>query len=82
MLTSPFYQARSCSALLKATLQSYAKEYYQYIKDLSTYISAFHSRCDDLEIRKCLLANLIDEEFGSTSPPDRWKSFALAIGVD
>jgi pyrroloquinoline-quinone synthase len=81
MLISPFYQAWSCGALTKATLQSYAKEYYQHVKAFPTYISALHSQCDDLEIRRCLLTNLIDEESGCPNHLDLWKSFALALGV-
>ena len=82
MITHPFYQAWNCGVLTKTTLQSYAKEYYQHVKAFPTYISALHSRCDDLEIRRCLLINLIDEESGYPNHPDLWKSFALAIGVD
>src|SRR5262249_12842511 len=82
MLSHPFYQAWSCGALTKAVLQAYAKEYYQHVKAFPTYISALHSRCDDLEMRKCLLTNLIDEESGYPNHLDLWKSFALAIGVD
>jgi pyrroloquinoline-quinone synthase len=82
MLSHPFYQAWNCGTLTKATLQSYAKEYYQHVKAFPTYISALHSRCNDPEIRKCLLTNLIDEEAGSPNHPDLWKSFALAISVD
>lgn len=64
MLSHSFYQAWSCGALTKATLKAYAKEYYQHVKAFPTYISALHSRCDDPEIRRCLLTNLIDEESG------------------
>jgi pyrroloquinoline-quinone synthase len=81
MLSHPFYQAWSCGMLTKATLQTYAKEYYQHVKAFPTYISALHSRCDDPEIRKCLLKNLMDEESGSPNHPDLWRSFALALGV-
>ncbi len=82
MLAHPFYQSWSCGTLTKATLHSYAKEYYQHVKAFPTYISAMHSQCDDPEIRRCLLTNLIDEESGYPNHPDLWKSFALAIGVD
>lgn len=82
MLLHPFYQAWTRGTLIKATLQAYAKEYYQHVKAFPTYLSALHSRCDDLQIRKCLLTNLIDEESGYPNHPDLWKSFALAIGVD
>lgn len=82
MLSHPFYQAWNSGTLTKTTLQAYAKEYYQHVKAFPTYISALHSRCDDHEIRRCLLTNLMDEEFGQPNHPDLWKSFAIALGVD
>lgn len=82
MLSHPFYQAWTCGMLTKATLQKYAKEYYQHVKAFPTYISALHSRTEDPEIRRCLLTNLMDEESGSPNHLDLWKTFALSLGVD
>jgi pyrroloquinoline-quinone synthase len=81
MLTTAFYQAWTEGKLTKATLQKYAKEYYQHIKAFPTYISALHSRCDDPKIRQSLLKNLIDEEAGQPNHPELWRAFALALGV-
>lgn len=81
MLSHPFYQAWTCGKLTHTQLQDYAKEYYHHVKAFPTYISALHSRCEDQEIRKCLLNNLIDEEAGHPNHPDLWKSFSLALGV-
>jgi pyrroloquinoline-quinone synthase len=82
MLLSPFYQAWMNGVLTQSTLQMYAKEYYQHVKAFPTYLSALHSRCEDFQIRKRLLKNLIDEEAGAPNHLDLWKSFALALGVD
>ncbi|MDR2540090.1 MAG: CADD family putative folate metabolism protein [Chlamydiales bacterium] len=82
MLSHPFYQAWTRGVLTKATLQTYVKEYYQHVKAFPTYLSSLHSRCNDLQIRKHLLTNLMDEESGCPNHLDLWKSFALAIGVD
>lgn len=81
MLAHPFYQAWSCGELLKTTLQQYAKEYYYHVRAFPRYLSALHSRCENPEVRKHLLENLIDEEVGSPNHPDLWKSFAEALGV-
>ncbi len=82
MLNNPFYQAWSKGELSRETLQVYAKEYYSHVKAFPMYISALHSRCEDLNIRKSLLANLMDEESGNPNHLDLWKHFALALGVD
>lgn len=81
MLLHPFYQAWTCGMLSKSTLQDYAKEYYHHVKAFPTYISALHSRCEDQEIRKELLTNLIDEEAGCPNHPDLWRQFTKALGV-
>ena len=81
MLTNPFYQAWTCVHLKQSTLMEYAKEYYHHVKAFPTYLSAVHSRCDDSEVRKLLLENLIDEEAGKPNHPDLWRSFAMALGV-
>ncbi len=82
MLNSPFYQAWSKGELTQETLQTYAKEYYSHVKAFPTYISALHSRCEDLATRRSLLANLMDEEASAPNHLQLWKNFALALGVD
>lgn len=82
MLLSPFYQAWNSGMLKKDTLQAYAKEYYQHIRAFPTYLSALHSRCEDLKVRRSLLTNLIDEEDGHPNHPELWNTFALGLGVD
>lgn len=81
MLLSPFYQAWTCGHLTSSQLKEYAKEYYHHVKAFPTYISAIHSRCQDQEVRRALLDNLIDEEAGHPNHPDLWRSFTLALGV-
>lgn len=81
MLSHPFYKAWTSGQLTLPQLQEYAKEYYHHVKAFPTYISALHSRCEDMEVRKSLLKNLIDEEAGQPNHPDLWRSFGLALGV-
>lgn len=82
MLSHPFYHAWTCGTLTKETLKEYAKEYYHHVKAFPTYISALHSRCENPDIRKHLLDNLVDEEGSSPTHPDLWRQFAFALGVN
>ena len=60
MLSHPFYQLWADGNLTKAMLAEYARQYYAHVTAFPTYVSAVHSRCDDLEVRQLLLENLIE----------------------
>jgi pyrroloquinoline-quinone synthase len=81
LLTHPFYQEWQRGELSIPALQDYATQYYQHVAAFPTYLSALHSCCDDLETRRHLLQNLIDEEAGSPNHQDLWLQFAGAIGL-
>ncbi|WP_348663449.1 CADD family putative folate metabolism protein [Chlamydia vaughanii] len=81
MLDHPFYMRWSEGKLTIEQLQVYAKDYYLHIKAFPRYLSAVHSRCDNLAARKLLLDNLMDEENGYPNHIDLWKDFAYALGV-
>jgi pyrroloquinoline-quinone synthase len=81
LLKSDFYLAWSRGELSIECLKDYAKEYYHHVKAFPTYLSALHSRLDDIHTRRILLQNLIEEEAGSPNHPELWRNFALAIGV-
>ena len=81
MLKHPFYQAWSEGRLSKAILGEYAKQYYAHVRAFPTYVSAVHSRCEDLSIRQELLENLIEEERGHENHPELWLRFAEGLGV-
>lgn len=81
MLRHPFYQAWSEGKLSKSILAEYAKQYYAHVRAFPTYVSAVHSRCEDLSIRKELLENLIEEEHGDENHPELWLRFAESLGV-
>lgn len=81
MLKHPFYQAWSEGKLSKAVLAEYARQYYAHVRAFPTYVSAVHSRCDDLETRQLLLENLIEEERGAENHPELWMRFAESLGV-
>lgn len=81
MLKHPFYQAWSEGKLSQSVLGEYAKQYYAHVSAFPTYVSAVHSRCEDLETRKMLLDNLIEEEHGTENHPELWLRFAESLGV-
>jgi len=80
VLKHPFYVAWREGTLPRAALRTYAAQYYQHVKAFPTYISALHSRCDDLPTRQALLENLRDEEEGPDNHPALWLRFAAAVG--
>ena len=81
MLSHPFYQLWNEGKLELDTLREYAKQYYAHVKAFPTYVSAVHSRCDDLKVRQLLLENLIEEERGENNHPELWLRFAEGLGV-
>jgi pyrroloquinoline-quinone synthase len=80
-LKHPFYQAWTAGTLALSRLRDYAIQYYPHVAAFPRYLSALHSRCDDLETRQALLENLIDEERGSRNHPELWLRFAQALGL-
>jgi pyrroloquinoline-quinone synthase len=81
MLKHPFYVAWSEGRLSKSVLAEYAKQYYAHVRAFPTYVSAVHSRCEDLFIRQELLENLIEEERGDENHPELWLRFAESLGI-
>src|SRR5438105_6584553 len=82
LLKHPFYLAWARGELSKDALTDYAQQYYHHVAAFPTYLSAVHAKCDDLNTRKQLLNNLIDEESGSPNQPELWKEFADGLGVE
>lgn len=81
LLLHPFYVAWSRGELTLPALRDYAVQYYRHVAAFPTYISAVHAQCDDLAVRRHLLANLSDEEAGSPNHPELWLQFAAGLGV-
>jgi pyrroloquinoline-quinone synthase len=82
MLKHPFYQAWSEGKLSKDALAEYSKQYYEHVRNFPIYLSATHSRCDDMEVRQLLLENLVEEEQGNDNHPELWLRFAEGMGVE
>lgn len=82
LLKHQFYQLWNEGKLTLTALQEYAQEYYLQVHNFPTYVSATHAACDDLDIRKMLLENLIEEEQGPNHHPELWLRFAEGLGVE
>jgi pyrroloquinoline-quinone synthase len=81
MLTHPFYQAWTAGTLSMERLQNYSVEYYPHVAAFPRYLSAIHSRCEDVATRRAILENLIEEERSEENHPELWIRFAEALGV-
>ena len=81
LLQHPFYQAWTAGTLGRPALQEYARQYYRHVEAFPRYLSAIHSRCDNLATRQALLANLIEEEHGERNHPELWMRFAEGVGA-
>src|SRR6059036_3866068 len=82
LLKHPFYLAWTRGELTKQALADYAKQYYHHVAAFPTYLSAVHANTDDQEMRKHILANLMDEEAGSPNHPELWLGFAESLGLN
>ncbi len=81
LLKHPFYEMWNRGELTLQALREYAKQYYAHVQAFPTYLSAVHSRCEDMSARQVLLENLIDEERGAENHPELWLRFAEGLGV-
>ncbi len=80
LLCHPFYQAWSEGKLTANDLREYAADYYHHVAAFPTYLSAFHSRLDDGDLRRNVLRNLADEEIEGRAHADLWLDFAEGMG--
>ena len=81
LLQHPFYQEWTAGTLPRVALRDYAAQYYRHVEAFPRYLSAIHSRCDDLTVRQSILENLIEEERGERNHPELWMRFAEGVGV-
>ena len=81
LLKHPFYQAWSNGTLTQDHLQKYAAQYYAQVQSFPRFISRVHTNCPEIEARKVLLENLVDEENHGTDHPALWMQFAEGLGV-
>lgn len=81
LLKHMFYQAWSHGELTTDMLKNYAAQYYNQVQSFPRFISRVHTGCPEIEARKALLENLVDEEIHGTDHPALWMQFALGMGA-
>jgi len=81
LLAHPYYRAWNAGALTKETLRDYAAQYFSQVAAFPRFVSTVHSRCPDIDVRKVLLENLVDEELHGPDHPELWLRFAEGLGA-
>ncbi|MFZ5470340.1 MAG: CADD family putative folate metabolism protein [Myxococcota bacterium] len=81
LLNHPFYQAWTEGKLDRQVLRRYAGQYWAQVSTFPRFVSAVHSRCEELDARKVLTENLADEEIHGTDHPELWMQFAEGLGA-
>jgi pyrroloquinoline-quinone synthase len=81
LLKHMFYQAWSNGELSQEALQTYAAQYYHQVKSFPRFISRVHTHCPEIEARKLLLENLVDEEIHGKDHPSLWMQFGEGMGT-
>lgn len=81
LLKHPFYQAWSAGTLTLDALREYARQYWHFARAFPQFVSAAHAVCPDLDDRRALLENLIEEERGADNHPELWLRFGEALGL-
>lgn len=61
LLCHPFYQAWNQGELTRDDLREYALDYFYHVKAFPTYLSQLGIRLDEGELRRAVLANMMDE---------------------
>jgi pyrroloquinoline-quinone synthase len=91
LLCHPFYKAWSAGELTRDDLREYAQDYYHHVEAFPAYLAAFALRQEEGDLRRAVLANMLDEKgeghpgkdsVQNSSRPhhDLWLDFAEGMG--
>lgn len=87
LLCHPFYKAWAAGDLTRDDLREYARHYYHHVQAFPSYLAEFALRLDEGELRRAVLANMIDEKGtaggsgkDSVSHSELWLDFAEGMG--
>ena len=88
LLCHPFYRAWSAGELSREDLREYARHYYHHVQAFPCYLAEFALRLDEGELRRAVLANMVDEKgtagkSGKDAVPhaELWLDFAEGMGA-
>jgi pyrroloquinoline-quinone synthase len=84
LLCHSFYKAWSAGELTRDDLREYAEDYYHHVEAFPAYLAEFGIRLDESDLRRAVLANMIDEKGGdgesAESHADLWLDFVEGMG--
>ena len=87
LLRHPFYQAWRARELTREELREYGRNYYHHVEAFPTYLAELGIRLDEGELRRAVLANMLDEigaedMYGEPSRPhaELWLDFVEGMG--
>ena len=80
LLDHAYYRAWVAGELTEDDMRGYARSYFAHVLAFPRYVSGVHSQCEDLDARRALLDNLVDEESGDEHHPELWLRFAEGLG--
>jgi pyrroloquinoline-quinone synthase len=87
LLCHPFYKAWAAGDLTRDDLREYARHYYHHVRAFPSYLAEFALRLDEGELRRAVLANMIDEKGtaggsgkDSVTHSELWLDFAEGMG--
>jgi pyrroloquinoline-quinone synthase len=88
LLCHPFYKAWAAGDLSREDLREYARHYYHHVQAFPCYLAEFALRLEEGELRRAVLANMIDEKgkagkSGKDAAPhvELWLDFAEGMGA-
>jgi pyrroloquinoline-quinone synthase len=88
LLCHPFYKAWAAGELSRDDLREYARNYYHHVKAFPCYLAEFALRLNEGELRRAVLANMVDEtgragKSGKEAVPhaELWLDFAEGMGA-
>jgi pyrroloquinoline-quinone synthase len=87
LLCHPFYKAWSAGELTRQDLRQYAEDYYHHVEGFPTYLAELGMRLEEGDLRRAVLANMMEEKGGRDfqDQPDRshaelWLDFVEGMG--
>jgi pyrroloquinoline-quinone synthase len=87
LLCHPFYKAWSAGELTRTDLCDYACNYYHHVEAFPSYLAQLSLRLEDGQLRRAVLANMLEETGGSPcgsserSHAALWTDFAESMGA-
>jgi pyrroloquinoline-quinone synthase len=87
LLCHPFYKAWSAGELSRDDLREYARDYYHHVNAFPVYLAELSLRLGEGELRRAVLANMVDEKGCDDATGDHpehaelWLDFAEGMGA-